>query len=64
MVNNLQELTDQNVTEILLYDSPNLKGNQKWQILQCTIKYILDSKRFLCFSVGLLLVFFNYEYDF
>ena len=63
-VTNLQELTDQNVTEILLHDSPNLKGNQNWQILKCTIKYILDSKRFLCFSVELLLVFFNYKYDF
>ena len=63
-VNNLQELTDQNVTEILLHDSPNLKGNQNWQILKCIIKYILDSKRFLCFSVELLLVFFNYKYDF
>ena len=46
IVNNLQELSDQTVTEILLYGSPNLKGKQNLQILKCTIKYIMDSKRF------------------
>ena len=46
IVHNLQELSDQTVTEILLYGSPNLKGNQNSQILECTIKYIMDSKRF------------------
>ena len=46
IVNNLQELSDQTVTEILLYDSPNLKGNQNSHILKCTIKFIMDSKRF------------------
>ena len=45
-VNNLQELSDQTVTEMLLYGSPNLKGNHNSQILECTIKYIMDSKRF------------------
>ena len=44
-VNNLQELSDQTITEMLLYGSPNLKGNQDSQILECTIKYIMDSKR-------------------
>ena len=44
--NNLQELSDQTVTEMLLYGSPNLNGNQNSQILECTIKYIMDSKRF------------------
>ena len=46
IVNNLQELSAQTVTEILLYDSPNLKGNQNSQILKCTVKYIMNSKRF------------------
>ena len=46
IVNNLQELSDQTVTEMLLYGSPNLNGNQNSQILECTIKYIMDSKRF------------------
>ena len=46
IVNNLQELSDKTVTEILLYGGPNLKGNQNSQILKCTIKYIMDSKRF------------------
>ena len=46
IVNNLQELSDQTVSEILLYGSLNLKGNQNSQILECTIKYIMDSKRF------------------
>ena len=46
IVNNLQELSDQTVTEMLLYGSPNLKGNQNSQILECTIKFITDSKRF------------------
>ena len=44
-VNNLQELSDQTISEMLLYGSPNLKGNQDSQILECTIKYIMDSKR-------------------
>ena len=39
-------LFDQTVSEILLYGSLNLKGNQNSQILECTIKYIMDSKRF------------------
>ena len=35
IVNNLQELSDQTVTEILLYGSPNLvKGSQNSQILK------------------------------
>ena len=46
IVNNLLELSDQTVTEMLLYGSPKLKGNQKSQILECTIKCIIDSKRF------------------
>ena len=46
IVNNLQELSNQTVTEMLLYGSPNLKGNQNSQILECTIKYIVHSKRF------------------
>ena len=60
IVNNLQDLSDQAVTIMLLYDSPNLKGNQNSQILECTIKFIMDSKRLpvLCFSVGILLFFF------
>ena len=44
VINNLRELSDQTVTEILLYGSPNLKGNQNSQNLYCTIKYI--TKRF------------------
>ena len=36
IVNNLLELFDQTVTEVLLYGSPNLKGNQNSQILECT----------------------------
>ena len=36
IVNNLQELSDQTVTELMLYGSPNLKGNQNLQILKCT----------------------------
>ena len=46
IVNNLQELSNQTVTEILLHGNPNLKGNQNSQILKCTITYIMDSKRF------------------
>ena len=46
IVNNIQKLSDQTVTKMLLYGSPNLKGNQNSQILECTIKYIMDSKRF------------------
>ena len=46
IVDNLQKLSDQTVTEIPLYGSPNLKGNQNSQSLKCTIKYIIDSKRF------------------
>ena len=46
IVNNLQDFSDQTVTEMLLYDSPNLKDNQNSQILNYTIKYIMDSKRF------------------
>ena len=42
IVHNLQELADQTVTEMLLYGSPNLKGNQNSQILEYTIKYIMD----------------------
>ena len=38
IVNHLQELFDQIVTETLLYGSPNLKGNQNLQIWKCTIK--------------------------
>ena len=60
IVNNLQELSDQAVTIMLLYGSPNLKGNQNSQILECTIKFIMDSNRLpvLCFSVGILLFLF------
>ena len=46
IVNNLQELSDQTATEMLLYGSLNLTHNQNSQILNCTIKYIMDSKRF------------------
>ena len=46
IVNNLQDVYDQTVTEILLYGSPNFKSNQNLQILKCTIKYITDSKKF------------------
>ena len=46
IVNNLQELSDQTVTEMLLYSITNLKGNQSKQILKCTMNYIMDSKRF------------------
>ena len=46
IVNNLQELSDQTVNEMLLYGSLNLKGNQNLQILEYTIKNIMDSKRF------------------
>ena len=45
-INNLQELSDQKVTELLLCGYPNLKGNQDSQIAKCTIKYIVDSKRY------------------
>ena len=34
IVNNLLELSDQTDTEMLLYGSPNLKGNQNSQILE------------------------------
>ena len=66
MVNNLQELSDQN--EILLYGSHNLKGNQNLQILNCTIKYIMDSKRFTsslfyCRTITGFVCFFYYEFD-
>ena len=46
IVSNLQDFSDQTVTEMLLYDSRNLKDNQNSQILNYTIKYIMDSKRF------------------
>ena len=46
IVNNLQELSDQTVTEMLLCGSTNLKGNQNKQILKYTVKCIMDSKRF------------------
>ena len=46
IVNNLQELSDQTVTEMLLYSITNLKGNQSKQILKYTMNYIMDSKRF------------------
>ena len=62
VVNNLQELSDQNVTEIQLYSSPNIKGNQNLQILKSTIKYIMDSKRFTCsliMNMIFLLCFIN-----
>ena len=45
-INNLQELSDQKVTELLLYGTPNFKGNQDSQIAKCSIKYIVDSKRY------------------
>ena len=48
-VNNLKGLSDQTVTEMLLYGWPNLKGNKNSQVLECTIKYIMDSKRFTSF---------------
>ena len=54
-VNNLQELFDQTVTEMLLYGSLNLKGNQSSKILECTIKYIMDSKRFTVFFINPLI---------
>ena len=63
IVNNLQELFDQNVTEILLCDSPNLKGNQNWQILLSILNgllrilWIQRDLPVLCFNVGLLLSF-------
>ena len=47
IVSNSQELSDQTVTEMLLYGSPNIKGNQNSQILECTIKYIMNTKRFV-----------------
>ena len=47
ILNNSQELSDQTVTEMLLYGSPNIKGNQNSQILECTIKYIMNTKRFV-----------------
>ena len=61
IVNNLQELSDQTVTEMLLYGSLNLKGNQNVQILKCTIKYIMDSKRFTSslFKCRTITVFFT-----
>ena len=46
VVNKVQKLSDQNVTEMLIYGSQNLKSNQTLQILECTIKYIMDSNRF------------------
>ena len=63
IVNNLQELSDQTITEILLYNSLNLKGNQNSQILKLplSILWIQRDLSVLCFSVGLLRVFFNYE---
>ena len=66
IVNNLRKVSEQTVTEMLLYGSPNLKGNQNSKILECTIKYIMDSKRFTSslFSCRTITVFFlNYEYD-
>ena len=46
VVNKVQKLPDQNVTEMLIYGSQNLKSNQNLQILECTIKYIMNSNRF------------------
>ena len=46
IVNNLQELSGQTVAEIVLYGSPYLNGNQNLQIFKCTVKYIMDSRRF------------------
>ena len=62
VVNNLQELSDQAVTGILLHGSPNLKGNQNLHILACTIEYIMDSKRFTSslFKCRTITVFFYY----
>ena len=40
IVNNLQELSDQTVTEMLLYGTTNLKGNQNKQILKCSYRNI------------------------
>ena len=61
VINNLQELSDQTVTGILLHGSPNLKGNQNLHILECTIKYIMDSKRFTSylFKCRTITVFFT-----
>ena len=63
-VDNLQELSDQSITEMLLYGSPNLKGNQNSQVLDCTIKHIMNSKRFTgslfeCVGLRFLLFFIN-----
>ena len=63
IVNNLQEHSDQTVTEIPLYGSPNLKSNQNSQILKCTMKYVMGSKRFTSslLQFRTITVFFNYE---
>ena len=60
IVNHLRKVSEQTVTEMLLYSSPNLKGNQNSKILECTIKYIMDSKRFTSslFSCRTITVFF------
>ena len=49
IVSNSQELSDQTVTEMLLYSSPNLKGNQNSHILECTVKYIMNSNKFTAY---------------
>ena len=63
VVNNLQELSDQTVTEMLLYGSLNLKGNQNSQILELplSILWIQRGLLVLCFSgVALFLFFFGF----
>ena len=63
VVNNLQELSDQTVTEMLLYGSLNLKGNQNSQILELplSILWIQRGLLVLCFSgVALFLFCFGF----
>ena len=46
IVTNLQELSDQNISNILLYDSPHFTGIQNSITLTFAIKCIIDFKRF------------------
>ena len=50
ILTNLQGLSDQNITEILLYSSPHFNDIILRIILKFAINYIMDSKR----SIGFL----------
>ena len=46
MSDGLQELSDQNIAQVLLYGSPHFNDIQNCIILKFVIYYIMDSKRF------------------